>query len=289
MYFLFTKELLSPWVLSSVGLLTLFGAYLWRMRKVREGRRLRVALAVACLLTLASNTQIGTFLPMRALEGKYPPLRDRPEGVTAIVVLSGGLEPADTVRPRPDLAEDTVFRCLHAADLYHQGPPCPIIVTGGKLNPSSPIPPVAELMRDLLLRLGVRSGDIVLEPQARTTAENAAYTLAILDTRGIDRTKVLLVTEAVHMPRSVKWFRAVGINPIAAPAHMQATSVEFTPRFFLPSPKGAKWLEASWHEWLGLAWDRFRWALSGSRPFTSPGRISIPHGQRALLAKPGNL
>src|SRR5208337_2714359 len=93
---------------------------------------------------------------------------------------AGGIVPADAVRPRAELTEDTLFRCLHAAEIYHQGKPCPVIVTGGTLDPGSPIPPVAPFMRDLLVHLGVSAADVVIEDRSRTTYESAVETRRIL-------------------------------------------------------------------------------------------------------------
>jgi uncharacterized SAM-binding protein YcdF (DUF218 family) len=63
--------------------------------------------------------------------------------------------------------------------------------------------------------MGVPESAIVQEPQALNTYQNAVYTHQILEDRNIDR--VLLVTSAIHMPRSLMVFRKQGINAIPAP------------------------------------------------------------------------
>src|SRR4051812_36525501 len=177
MYITLTKDLLQPFPLVSL-LGCLLTAALWGRRREGRGRLSSLTAALAALTLLCMPAAV--YLALGSLEWGYPPLPRRPEGAGAIVVLAGGIAPADATRPRPELAGDTVFRCLHAADLSHQGRPCPVIVTGGKLAPESPIPPVAPFMRDFLVSLGVNAADVVIEDKASTTYESATETRRIL-------------------------------------------------------------------------------------------------------------
>ncbi|HEY9296971.1 MAG TPA: YdcF family protein [Phormidium sp.] len=54
------------------------------------------------------------------------------------------------------------------------------------------------------------------DPTSLNTHENAVNVRKILDSQGIER-RVLLVTSAIHMPRSLAIFKRQGINAIAAP------------------------------------------------------------------------
>src|SRR5881394_4046249 len=54
--------------------------------------------------------------------------------LVAHLVLAGGVFSPDEVRDRAELADDTRLRCLYAAELYRQGPACPILVSGGKVD-----------------------------------------------------------------------------------------------------------------------------------------------------------
>jgi uncharacterized SAM-binding protein YcdF (DUF218 family) len=249
MYFTLTKDLLQPFPLIFL-VAWLIIADLWRRRRESRGRLISMTVGLAALTLLCTPAVI--YPALGTLEWGYPPLARRPESADAIVVLGGGIVRADTTRLRPELTEDTIFRCLHAADLYHQGRPCPVIVTGGQLAPGSPIPPVAPYMRDLLVRLGVNASDVVIEDKASTTYENATETRRILEERQVRQ--ALLVTEAVHMPRSLGCFRKAGVEVVPAACHHRATAFEFRLGFCLPSPEGAKDGLAVAHEWLGLAW-----------------------------------
>jgi uncharacterized SAM-binding protein YcdF (DUF218 family) len=63
--------------------------------------------------------------------------------------------------------------------------------------------------------MGVPAKAIIQESESLNTRENAVNTKLILDKREIN--KILLVTSALHMPRSLEIFRKVGFECIAAP------------------------------------------------------------------------
>jgi uncharacterized SAM-binding protein YcdF (DUF218 family) len=248
-YFLITKVILQPLPI----LLLISGAVLvslWRRKRESRGRLLLVIVPLASLTILSVPAAVHPLVG--GLEWSYPPSLTRPAGADAIVVLAGGITQPNRYRPWPELTEDTIHRCLHAARLYHDGPPCPVIVTGGTLDPGSPLAPVAPSMRELLIQLGVRDDDILVESHSRTTFENATETRQILNQKGLKN--VVLVTEAVHMLRSVRCFRKLGIEVMPSACFHRATQLRWELDYFLPSPGALKDFMAVLHEWLGLAW-----------------------------------
>jgi uncharacterized SAM-binding protein YcdF (DUF218 family) len=150
--------------------------------------------------------------------------------------------------------EDTLHRCLHAARLYREGPACPILVSGGKVDPESEGPACARVMASFLRRLGVRRRDLVLEDRSRNTYENARESARLLEERGLR--KVVLVTDAVDMYRAERCFRKQGVEVVPAPCHYRATRFRLDLFTFLPSPGAARGFQRAWHEWLGTAWYR---------------------------------
>lgn len=261
MYFLFTKTLLQPIILGflSSGMLLLV---LWRRMKressasqVRRPLRLLIGLY---FLAVVMSTDLFGYLMLLPIEAPYPPLKVRPPEAASIVILAGGIVKADDVRLKPELTEDTLVRCLYGAELYHEGAHCPVIVSGGQLRKGSEIPPVAPYMRDLLVRLGVDPGDVLIEDQTSTTQESAVACLKLLQDRGLDRKPVLLVTEASHMGRSLATYRRMGIEAVPAPCHHLATEFPRKIENYLPSVGGVRLIHSAWHEWLGTAWYKLR-------------------------------
>jgi uncharacterized SAM-binding protein YcdF (DUF218 family) len=88
----------------------------------------------------------------------------------------------------------------------------PLLISGG-LHYGAP-PSEAALMADVLARdYGVRVR--WQEGLSRTTWENATFSAEILQKEGIKR--VLLVTQAWHMPRARGCFEQVGVQVLSAP------------------------------------------------------------------------
>src|ERR1700682_5713445 len=111
---------------------------LWRKRRETRGRVLLLTIPFAALQLV--STPVVAHLALGSLEWQYPPLESRPADCQAIVVLAGGILPPDEVRDRAELADATRLRCLYAAELYCQGPACPVLVSGGKVDPDDPGP-----------------------------------------------------------------------------------------------------------------------------------------------------
>jgi uncharacterized SAM-binding protein YcdF (DUF218 family) len=224
---------------------------LWRTRPAIPRRRLLAVIVPFVLLSVLSIPAVG-YLGFGSLEWPYPPLTDRPADVEAIVVLSGYVKPPDEVLPQAELAEDCTYRCLRALELYHQGPRCPILVSGGRVSADTPGPTLAAAMRDFLVKLGVAAEDILLEDRSRNTYENAVYSAQILRQRGL--TRVVMVTCANSLWRAELCFRKQGLAVMPCGCYYRATHLDFSVADFVPNPAAFGQLELVVHEWLGLAW-----------------------------------
>lgn len=222
----------------------------WRVRRGASRPLWLVTLAWVGLWTM--STPAVSYLAFSTLERGYPPLIERPASVDAIVVLGGYLEPPNEMVPHPELGADTIYRCLTAARLYHQGQPCLIVVSGGKVNPDEPGPTIAKAMSDFLCSMGVQPANILLEERSRNTFENAVECRRLLQQRRIR--EVVLVSEAAHLARASRCFRAQELEVIPAGCQYRSARFEWSPSGFLPNPHAAIGLQEVIHEWLGLAW-----------------------------------
>jgi uncharacterized SAM-binding protein YcdF (DUF218 family) len=97
-----------------------------------------------------------------------------------------------------------------------------ILLSGGRidwldLSTSAP----ADEMADILMLMGIPEEALIREDRSLNTYENAVYSAEIL--REMDIHRVLLVTSAMHMPRSVGLFQHQGIEVIPAPTDFKVT------------------------------------------------------------------
>jgi len=247
MYHLFVWRVLQPfpllWLLLGLALLNL-----WRKR-TESRRRLLLVTFPFVVLTIISLPAIGD-VAIGSLERPYPPLLHRPDDIQAIVVLSGYVYPPTSPGAPAEFDDSTCNRCLKAADMYHQGQPCPVLVSGKSSDPNGA--DYSEAMRALLVKLGVRPDDVLLEGQSLTTYENAVESAKLLQERQLSR--ILLITDATHLKRAAACFRKQGmeVTPCGSTYRLRDSPFEFTRLF--PQPGVAEKCQRICHEWLGLAW-----------------------------------
>jgi uncharacterized SAM-binding protein YcdF (DUF218 family) len=254
MYLLFVWTFLQPFALLCL-LLGIVIALMWWKR--RETRARLWSITATYLLLVAVCLPALSRLAIGSIEWQFPPLRERPSDVQAIVVLASYVEPPHTDWPRPELDVESLYRCEEAAEMYRQGSPCLIFISGGKPDADAPGPTCAAAMRDYLVKLGINPADMVVEERSRTTFENAVETGKLLNEHGIQR--ILLITKATHLLRGVGCFRKLGFDVVPCGCFYQAA--EYCGSWvdlFVPNPAAARAMHQACHEWLGAAWYRLR-------------------------------
>ena len=193
----FVKALLlppMPWLLLLLAVLIF-----WHRRWARK------LLVFTFLLIFALHSAMMNYALRYPLESRYPPLIDptKAGNYDAIVVLTGGSVPASGLIPFPSV-DEAMFRRLDEAWRLYRIRPKPIIISGGHVDPFTPAMDENKIARDFLIRWGVPKSHIIGEEQSRDTFENALETQKVLTKHGWKR--YLLVTSALHMPRSMLVF-----------------------------------------------------------------------------------
>jgi uncharacterized SAM-binding protein YcdF (DUF218 family) len=236
----------------NLALVALFG-FLLRKRRPRTG----MALGVAALLgLLILCTGAGARLFTTPLEQMTIPLANaRGVGAQAIVVLGGGRSPHAPEydgRDGPSLA--TLGRLRYAATLYRRTG-LPVLVTGG--NPDGADESEAAIMARVL-KEEFATPVKWIEPDSDNTAQNALYSAALLRAAGVRR--ILLVTDAIHMPRAAAAFERTGLVAAPAPTGF-AASGPLTASDFVPNGSALALSHYAMHEWIGMLWYRIRHAM----------------------------
>ena len=172
--------------------------------------------------------------------------------VAAVVVLGGGWWP-DAARPiTSQLNQNSAIRLFEGLRLLRALPGARLVVSGGSRNPERPPSALgyAQAARDM----GVPAELILVLDGPLDTAQEAR---AVRETLG-GGSPLILVTSAAHMPRAMRHFQAVGLDPIPAPTQYLTGRGRPTSLLgWLPSSQSLRKSETAWHEYLGLlAW---RW------------------------------
>jgi len=232
---------LSDLVLPPTSLiaLSLLGLLLLRRR-----RALGIALVGASQITLlVLSLPVVAMALARSLEP--PPVRPEAlQDAQAIVILGGGRNRGgpewggETVK-----ASTTLPRLRYGARLARETG-LPVYVSGGR--PDGGEHAEGTLMKDVLEQefdVPVRWAEI----ESLTTADNARYTARDLKAAGI--TRVALVTDAMHMPRSRRALERAGLQVIACPTNY-AGQGSFRPSQFVPGIAALHLSNNALREWL---------------------------------------
>ncbi len=142
-------------------------------------------------------------------------------------------------------------RFINTYELYRAGKIKHILITSGSGDVLQQRPKEALMVRDFLLRLGVPDKDISIEYESRNTYENAVFTKELLD-KQFNNKRLLLITSASHMRRSIGCFRQADIEFTPFSVDYIAEEDRWSPEYWLiPDSRGFYYWEILIKEWIG--------------------------------------
>jgi len=209
------------------------------------------------VLSLFSCTSLTSWL-LLGLEDRYPSVKIA-DALTAdaIICLGGGAAPSMTEPARINF-NSSVDRMTSALGLLAQGKAPIMIVTGGGYREDGVWHSEADAAVGYLKETLKLPHDIVSMGVCKDTHDEAVKISAIFKEKGWKR--VLLVTSAAHMPRSVAVFTKAGVEVSPVPCDYISSFKNIGDTRWLHLPKlGSLQGIASWlHEVIGLAVYRLR-------------------------------
>lgn len=238
-------------------LLTLLGVVLLVLKRevliptARARWALRLGFLAWAVLWLSATPAVSNAL-VRGLEPAQPsaeavaPLALRPQ--TVLVMMGSSVHPPMPGFPARDRLDATArSRAAGAALWFQRTQPAAVIVSGAAPGPNPNAS--TEAMADALVAAGVPRDRIWIEPRATNTRENARFSVELGRTRGM--TRFVVVTSALHMPRSLREFRRAGVEPVAAPVDYQGPTFGGPGELF-PSSGSLTRTQQALHELLGM-------------------------------------
>ncbi len=242
----FTSPLHLFWLLVMVG-----GIGYWFKKYKLAG----IAGGSALVLLVVTASDPLPNLLVESLENQYPPLLKLPEANAQrpihILVLGGGNIPDPHLPAVDQLSYHALERLAEGIRIHLQMPGSRIITSGyGRKGQKTQ----ARVCAEAAISLGVAPEQIsLMEKPVNTYQEAAIYK----QTFG-DDALLILVTNAFHMPRSMRLFRSQGLHPVAAPAGHLCKEV--------PGGSNANWLtseqnftkiEIALHEYIGMLGEKW--------------------------------
>ena len=168
----------------------------------------------------------------------------------AVVVLGGGTVPSSPDEPGGASLSGTSLKRLLFAHRIRRRTGLPLIISGGSPElRRGTLPAEAEIGAALLKSLGAAPTGTLTETESRSTFENAREVAALFSSR-----RIILVTSAYHMPRSVRTFRSRGFQVFPAPTDYQSERGPLSLGDLLPSMEALHDSYRALHEYAGSVW-----------------------------------
>jgi uncharacterized SAM-binding protein YcdF (DUF218 family) len=142
-------------------------------------------------------------------------------------------------------------RFTQTLKLYNQGLIKKIIITGGDGSLSQQGPKEADFLYEQLLLNKVSPADIIIENQSRNTYENALNSKKITDSIQL-APPFVLITSAIHMPRSQRLFTRQGLPVVIYPCNYKVINNRISWDDFLPNFGIIEKWSFLFKEWLGI-------------------------------------
>lgn len=185
---------------------------------------------------------------MAPLEAEFRPLDVKSVKADIIVVLGSGAVDLSSRGLESMPSDCSLERVVAAVKLYRELH-IPIVVTGGAGDPAKPQLSDAEPMGRLALDLGVPKKDVFVDNASFNTLASARNMKAAFGGK-----RMILVTSAYHLKRSVAMFRKQGLDVLPQPSGF--VSGQRDPSFYAAIPRLAYLNTSSkaLSERLSLAW-----------------------------------
>ena len=170
------------------------------------------------------------------------------------IILLGGYSDFQTAMGKSEfqLGLKGGNRLITSLNLYKKGVGTKIILTGGSGKLLGDKYGEAEYVAPFLKTLGLPDSTFIIENKSRNTWENAVFSKQIVDSLQ-KNASCLLVTSALHMPRSKACYDKAGLPTTIYPTdYYSQQSDNLFKLFFEPSSSKLFAWEALLHEWIGV-------------------------------------
>jgi uncharacterized SAM-binding protein YcdF (DUF218 family) len=189
---------------------------------------------------------------VRSLEDRFPPLSEIsqvPKGGTInILVLGGGRSEYKNLSSKGKPTLDSLSRLSEGIRLHSLLPGSHLVFSGMSKGQKYSH---AEILKQAAMAMGVEEKEISLLPTSENTKMEA---FDFTNKFGTNNT-LIIVTDAIHMPRAILLFRKAGQSPIPAPTNytMKSQQNKYLSNW-RPSAHNIVRMEYPLHEILGLIW-----------------------------------
>lgn len=204
---------------------------------------------IAAIIFLLSSTAYLPAYLTRKLERQYAALTSTAgiNGKVYVHVLGSGYSNDTSVPPTSQIGPAATGRVIEGIRVFKMFDSA-VMVTSGNAMHALNAPTQAAVTKNAVVELGIPAEKIETLDTPSTTQEEAQ---AFADKFG-RHVPVIVVTDAMHMPRAIKMFKAAGLSPIAAPTNYKVPDLYYDGAFaWWPALKNIYLSDLLLHEYLG--------------------------------------
>lgn len=245
MFFILSK-ILSFLIHPITWMLILF---IWGRKTKHEKRRKWLnGILVGTLLFFTNTVIFSEFVRWWEPDGK----KIEEVGHYDVAIVLGGMAEYDNSHDRLSIRRggDRIWQAIH---LYHLGKVKKLLISGDSGHIIDKGLNEAIQFRDVLVDFGIPKEDILVDSISKNTHENAVESKKVLD-QYPTLESYLLVTSALHMPRSLACFKKAGFKQIDTFSTDHYTGKErgySLEQYFIPNISNlTDWARFN-HEWVG--------------------------------------
>jgi len=248
----FIAPLLEPlgalWLLMALGVLWL----LWR----KERRSAAWLGAPTLLLLLLGSTPLAEILVRRA-EQPYAPQSNASQPPADAVVALGGGHGISNYDLLGFTTGEAGSRLLTAVALVRQGRAKTLVLGGSWPMAEGASVPQMSVVQDWVVGWHLTSGVVTNLGVCKDTHDEALACRRLQEAHGWQR--VILVTSALHLRRSVAVFAKAGVEVVPVAADFQAAGVPKTPGQWSPFPRQGRLVLLSRYSHEVIGWWVYHW------------------------------
>jgi uncharacterized SAM-binding protein YcdF (DUF218 family) len=226
----------------------MLGILIWALLSKNQQHKKRLLLLLLLMMTFFSNPWI-TEKAIAAWE--IPPVKSESLEVYDVgVVLGGSMRYYDNTTKRV-VYSSSVDRLLQSIRLYREGKIRKILLSGGSGYVNYPDWKESIFLEKVLKECAVPEQDIILEKNSRNTYENAVESAKLI--KEGNKKKVLLITSATHMRRTLACFRKAGVDGDAFSVDARSGADIYTlDKIIKPDSEHISSWDVLLHEWIGM-------------------------------------
>jgi uncharacterized SAM-binding protein YcdF (DUF218 family) len=247
--------MLQAFLVELKGLLTVLNGLFFMVGLALLCKKLKQPKTAKCLWVFASvffwltsTKYLPNYLAVQ-LEKKYLPLQPQalktPPQKYYIHVLGSGNNYDDRLPATAQLGLTALSRLAEAIRIYKELPNATIVTSANSLLQKET---QASVTKRAAILLGIDSSAIEKLDTPSTTTEEAADLKAKYGTN----IQLIIVTDAMHMPRAITTFQAQGFKPLAAPTNFRSPLGAQSNAFaWWPATENITLMDIVLHEYLG--------------------------------------